>query len=88
MPKTSPLLWAAERSAAVAALIAVSSISGVARAQDTTVAPYSAAVASWIALVATPGYEQLATDRIESATTGWKRDAFGNLVFKVGSGSP
>jgi putative aminopeptidase FrvX len=88
LPRTSRSLWAVNRNAAVAATLALSSMSAIARAQDTTVAPYAAAVASWIGLLATPGYEQLATDRIESATEGWKRDEIGNLVFKVGAGSP
>jgi putative aminopeptidase FrvX len=59
------------------------------RAQDTTqIGPYSKAVATWISLIATPGYERLATERILSATRGWSRDRTGNLVKRVGEGSP
>jgi putative aminopeptidase FrvX len=59
------------------------------RAQDTSqVGPYSKAVATWISLIATPGYERLATERILSATRGWTRDRTGNLLKRVGEGSP
>jgi putative aminopeptidase FrvX len=59
------------------------------RAQDTTqIGPYSKAVATWITLIATPGYERLATERILSATRGWTRDRTGNLMKRVGEGSP
>ena len=59
------------------------------RAQDTTqVGPYSKAVATWISLIATPGYEKLATERILSATRGWTRDRTGNILKRVGEGSP
>src|SRR6185437_2830505 len=93
LPRTLRSPWAAERraaaaSAAAAAVVALM-VPSLSRAQDSaTVAPYAAAVASWIALIAPPGYEQLATDRIESATDGWTRDAMGNLILRVGTGSP
>ena len=59
------------------------------RAQDTTqIGPYSKAVATWISLIATPGYEKLATERVLSATRGWTRDRTGNLLKRVGEGSP
>ena len=48
----------------------------------------AAALRSWIALDAPPGWEQLATDQIMRAMPGWKRDALGNLVLRKGSGSP
>jgi putative aminopeptidase FrvX len=58
-------------------------------AQDTTsVGPYARAVATWIALVAEPGYERPAMERIMSVADGWSRDASGNLVKVVGDGSP
>jgi putative aminopeptidase FrvX len=58
-------------------------------AQDSAVAnPYAHAVASWIPLIAAPGYERLATDRIETAEPGWTTDRAGNLVRRVGAGSP
>jgi putative aminopeptidase len=47
-----------------------------------------AALRSWIALDAPPGWEHLATDRILKAMPGWRRDALGNLILKQGSGSP
>jgi endoglucanase len=48
----------------------------------------AAALRSWIALDAPPGWEHLATDRILKAMPGWRRDALGNLILKQGSGSP
>jgi putative aminopeptidase FrvX len=56
------------------------------RAQDTL--PYARAVTTWITVPATPGYEEQATNRILSATTGFTRDAQGNLVRRVGKGTP
>ena len=58
-------------------------------AQDTTsVGPYARAVSTWISLVAAPGYERPAMERITSAAEGWTRDASGNLVKTVGEGAP
>lgn len=57
-----------------------------ARAQDSL--SYTRALTTWISLPATPGYEDQATSRIASATRGFTRDAQGNLVRRVGSGSP
>jgi len=48
----------------------------------------AAALRSWIALDAPPGWEHVATDSIMQAMPGWKRDALGNLVLRKGSGSP
>lgn len=50
--------------------------------------PYARAVETWISLPAAPGYERYATDRIQSASTGWTRDGFGNLLKTSGVGSP
>lgn len=47
-----------------------------------------AALRSWIALDAPPGWEHLATDQIMKAMPGWRRDALGNLLLRQGSGSP
>ncbi len=86
MPRTSSSRWLAE---AVGALFAVAAGAPSVRAQDTLATPpYSHAVSTWIALIATPGYERLATDRILGATSGWTRDDTGNLVKHTGSGSP
>jgi putative aminopeptidase FrvX len=58
-------------------------------AQDTTsIGPYARAVSTWIALVAEPGYERPAMERITSVSTGWSNDSSGNLVKRVGEGSP
>jgi putative aminopeptidase FrvX len=58
----------------------------VAGAQDTLT--FARAITTWIALPATPGSEEQATTRIMSATRGFTRDIQGNLVRRVGSGSP
>src|SRR6185437_6014679 len=50
--------------------------------------PYARAVAAGIPLIAAPGYERLATDRIATAEPGWTVDRVGNLVRRVGQGSP
>lgn len=55
-------------------------------AQDTV--NLARAVATWIAVPATPGFEDQATSRIVSATRGFSRDAQGNLVRRAGSGTP
>lgn len=47
-----------------------------------------AALRSWIALDAPPGWEHLATEQIMKASPGWQRDALGNLILRQGSGSP
>jgi putative aminopeptidase FrvX len=83
---TSIARWAAERALAggVAALTLTSAPS--LPAQDTL--PYTRALTTWITVPATPGYEEQATDRIMSAARGFTRDAQGNLVRRVGSGTP
>jgi putative aminopeptidase FrvX len=45
-------------------------------------------VATWVSLIAVPGYERAATDRIVSATGTWTRDHMGNLIKVTGEGSP
>lgn len=59
-----------------------------ASASAQTIGPYGRALESWIALPANPGYELPATARIMAASRGWSRDALGNLVKRVGSGTP
>lgn len=49
---------------------------------------YTRALTTWIAVPATPGYEDQATSRIQSAARGFTRDALGNLVKRTGSGRP
>jgi putative aminopeptidase FrvX len=54
-------------------------------AQDTTaMPPFSRAVATWISLIAAPGYERIATDRIMATQLGWSRDSMGNLIKRAG----
>jgi putative aminopeptidase FrvX len=85
LPRTSSSRWRAEAGVVVLALVTSASLG----AQDTLATPpYSHAVSTWIALIAAPGYERQATDRIMSATTGWSRDDMGNLVKHAGSGTP
>jgi len=50
--------------------------------------PYATAVATWIALIAAPGNERAATDRIMATGSAWTRDAMGNLIRRVGDGMP
>src|SRR4030095_10775542 len=47
-----------------------------------------AALSSWIALDAPPGWEHRATDVIQKAIPGWQKDQLGNLILRKGSGSP
>jgi len=84
LPRISSLHSAVERAALITLMMG-----GVAGAQDTTsIGPYARAVSTWIALVAAPGYERPAMERIMSAADGWTRDASGNLVKTIGEGSP
>ncbi|HTE45980.1 MAG TPA: M20/M25/M40 family metallo-hydrolase [Gemmatimonadaceae bacterium] len=85
LPRISSWRWAARLSNGLVML----SLPMTLAAQDTSAAgPYSRAVATWISLVATPGYERLATDRIQNATSGWTRDNIGNLIKRAGDGTP
>src|SRR5436309_9788071 len=70
----------------LASCAAVIALPSAARAQDSL--SYTRALTTWISLPATPGYEDQATSRIASATRGFSRDNMGNLVRRVGSGSP
>ncbi|MDB4875751.1 MAG: hypothetical protein JWM41_2197 [Gemmatimonadetes bacterium] len=88
LPRTSSSRWAAEIRAALL-LLAVPAIPALAGAQDTSaVGPYARAVATWISLEASPGAERIATQRIQSAVPGFTVDRMGNLIKKVGDGSP
>lgn len=46
------------------------------------------ALASWLAYPAPPGEETRLTDAVLAADPRWARDALGNLVLRIGSGSP
>ena len=72
--------------ASIAAILGIMASPAPAAAQDSST--YTAALATWISLPANPGYEELATARILSATRGFVRDGMGNLVRRLGSGSP
>ena len=68
--------------------LAALALPAFAGAQDTIATPpHSHAAATWISLIATPGYERLATDRIQSAQPEWTRDAIGNLIRRAGTGA-
>ena len=85
MPRISSSRWAAEVRAVLIALACPTLVA----AQDTTsIGPYARAVATWISLIATPGYERGATDRIVTASPGWTLDQMGNLIKRVGEGTP
>jgi len=85
LPRTLISRWAAELRAALVLFV----VPAVIGAQDPSPAgPYASAVATWISLIASPGYERAATDRILAATTGWTRDRAGNLIKRVGDGTP
>jgi len=60
----------------------------IAGAQDSTAGPYARAVATWMSLIATPGRERAATERIMTASRVWDRDQNGNLIRRRGDGSP
>jgi putative aminopeptidase len=46
------------------------------------------AISRWISLPAPAGAEELAESQLKSVLPGWTRDAVGNLIKRVGSGSP
>jgi putative aminopeptidase FrvX len=46
------------------------------------------AVASWVHLLAPPGADDGAAASLAQSLTGWSPDRFGNLVKRVGSGTP
>jgi len=48
----------------------------------------SETLASWVALDAPTGHEHFATRQLRDRLPGWELDAFGNLVRRVGTGSP
>jgi putative aminopeptidase FrvX len=72
------------RSLALAAVVVICLTS--ASSQQTS--PELNALASWVALDATPGWEHLATDVLLKSMPEWKRDPLGNLILRKGSGSP
>ncbi len=76
-----PKAWRAPLVVSALALVTVaSSALGQRRAVD--------AIATWIALDAPVGHEELATDILRRELTGWSRDRMGNLIMRRGTGSP
>src|SRR5690349_12759556 len=87
LPKPSIARWPADGAVALvfaAALVALRAPNADAQESLT----YARALTTWIAVPATPGYEDQATSRIQAATRGFTRDALGNLVRRTGSGKP
>jgi len=79
--KTSSSRWVVRLFAPLALLFLAAPVT----AQDTTaMPPFSRAVATWISLIAAPGYERIATDRIMGTQLGWSRDSMGNLIKTAG----
>ena len=77
LPKAWPAPWAL--SAGALLLMAAPALSQR-RAVD--------AIATWIALDAPVGHEELATDIIRRELPGWSRDRMGNLLMRRGTGAP
>ena len=74
----------------LASAAAIAATTGL-RAQDSVAVAGGGsldAIASWIALPASPGRERAATDAIVRAEPAWHRDAIGNLVLQRGRGRP
>lgn len=46
------------------------------------------AIASWVALDVSTGYETRSAPALAAALQGWEADRWGNIVLEVGSGSP
>lgn len=73
---------------ATGALVLVAALCSPVRLQSQTNESTAAALTSWLALDAPPGWEHRATDVIMQAMPGWKRDALGNLSMRKGQGNP
>ncbi|HEY2377055.1 MAG TPA: M20/M25/M40 family metallo-hydrolase [Gemmatimonadaceae bacterium] len=86
MPKPSIARLPADGCALLFAAALTTTLAAPSHAQDKLT--YAHALTTWIAVPATPGNEDQATGRIQSATRGFARDALGNLVRRVGSGKP
>src|SRR5688572_6168673 len=76
-----PKAWRLRLAASAGALVVIASPAlSQRRAVD--------AIATWIALDAPVGHEQLATDIIRRELPGWSRDRMGNLIMRRGTGTP
>lgn len=82
MNPISPRRHQCMATAVIAALAILPAIATRAAAQD------AAAIASWIAFPAPPGHEAVAARTLAAALPGWSADRWGNLVRRVGSGTP
>ena len=71
----------------VVVLLATCVVASVAAAQATAAA-VAATIAAWTHLDAPPGGESRAVATLTKSLPGWSDDGFGNLVKRVGSGSP
>ena len=83
LPTTNRLLQAA---LVMSVLIAVIFIPAALAAQDSDAD--QEAMASWVALDVTTGYETRVASDLAAGMSGWTVDHWGNLVKRVGSGSP
>ena len=70
------------------ALVAIATLPLALGAQSPDGARIAESLSRWIALTAPPGAEELATTSLLRALPGWSRDDMGNLVKRVGQGSP
>ena len=83
LPTTNRLLQAA---LVMSVFIAVIFIPAALAAQDSDAD--QEAMASWVALDVTSGYETRVASDLAAGMSGWTVDQWGNLVKRVGSGSP
>ena len=83
LPTTNRLLQAA---LVMSVSIAVTFIPAALAAQDSDAD--QEAMASWVALDVTTGYETRVASDLAAGMAGWTVDQWGNLVKRVGSGSP
>lgn len=88
LPRTSSLRWAADLRRALLPLLGLIAPVALGAQDSASVGPYARALSTWITLEASPGAEQVATQRIESAVPGFTRDRLGNLIKRVGEGTP
>ena len=65
----------------------LATVASTVSAQPRTTPDADLAVSAWIQLVAPPGAE-LHDRRLTAALPGWQADAMGNLVRRIGTGSP
>ncbi len=69
-------------------LVAACALRAAAQAPADAASSPTDAIARWVALTAPTGAEELATTALLRVLPGWSRDANGNLVRRVGHGTP